>query len=751
MKGTSGSLPERGSRQWVLDRHALPVGLWWLSVCLPLLRLLRKNPDFFKAQGLAGWNALAMLGLLLGGLALLLHLPFWAAARSRWQRTVWLAELAIAVWLYQAAMLTTLAPLPGLLLVTLATWPCLAALLRWRGLRSAVTAVLALAWLVCSAAFALAPEVAGKLDLGLYTPPRHELQLAHKSTPVIFWLFDEFPVFTLMNPGGEIDPGQFPNFARLAAASTWYRVARAEAGETLLAVPPLLSGRRSTARGGESLLTLFEHSHRCVILDRPVALAPPARALDRSRLAGALQDLGVVYLHLVAPRVWADRFGAIDQSWVGFGTGEKRYEQARLSIADLHARPAPLFFFMHNLLPHGPWRYREHGRVALPTALSPESESYTVSPSYAQHYLQAQAVDDLLGKMLDRLVEEGLWDDCLFVLVADHGRSFVDGEKPRSTSGRSRPQTLYVPLFVKAPGQTRGRKVDQEVSLLDVVPLMLSLLGAQPPWTFDGQVPSQVGPPSPVLAQLTSLAAAKYRRYAMGKESSVYCSPQAAELWGKPLSGPPAAAADGLSYELVNAPALAAVDLGAPSLPLDLEIRLSAGRAWPPARLLWTLNGKVASVTPWAGVSKPGLHQISCPVPAGMLRDGANDVALYLLEGEEGQFRWRPVPRQAAPSYRLDPDDGELWQGKEQRLAVLPGEGGSVRLLLSADGNWKLQLETGETSWSKLLIFWASSGELLSALPAGPGLTLRLPEQHGPRELKAFLLTPAGARPLKIR
>ena len=43
------------------------------------------------------------------------------------------------------------------------------------------------------------------------------------STPVVFLMWDEFPIISLMNAKEQIDDRRFPNFARLARSSNWYR------------------------------------------------------------------------------------------------------------------------------------------------------------------------------------------------------------------------------------------------------------------------------------------------------------------------------------------------------------------------------------------------------------------------------------------------------------------------------------------------------------------------------------------------
>ena len=73
---------------------------------------------------------------------------------------------------------------------------------------------------------------------------RAELQ---NPIPVVLIVFDEFSGITLMNERGEIDESRFPQFARLAKNSTWYRNATTVSPRTDIAVPAILSGQYPVA------------------------------------------------------------------------------------------------------------------------------------------------------------------------------------------------------------------------------------------------------------------------------------------------------------------------------------------------------------------------------------------------------------------------------------------------------------------------------------------------------------------------
>jgi len=116
--------------------------------------------------------------------------------------------------------------------------------------------------------------------------------------------------------------------------------------------------------------------------------------------------------------------------------------------------------------------------------------------------------DELLGTLLAGL--DSVAPNTLVVLVADHGDQF--GEHGLYRHGNSLyDDLLHVPIVMRAPGLVpTGRRIDEDVGLVDVVPTVLALLGLPPPrWTHGRSlVPLLMGqtiPPSPLYALLPLL------------------------------------------------------------------------------------------------------------------------------------------------------------------------------------------------------------------------------------------------------
>ena len=112
---------------------------------------------------------------------------------------------------------------------------------------------------------------------------------------------------------------------------------------------------------------------------------------------------------------------------------------------------------------------------------------YDPPPSFPSTYAGEIAyVDACIGKVMDKLRALGLYDNTLVVVVGDHGEGLGDhGETEHGFFIYQ--NTLHVPLIVRLPnGGLRGGRIDENVSLIDVMPTVLGLLGRPIPEQVEG-------------------------------------------------------------------------------------------------------------------------------------------------------------------------------------------------------------------------------------------------------------------------
>ncbi|MBV9493537.1 MAG: sulfatase-like hydrolase/transferase [Acidobacteria bacterium] len=111
----------------------------------------------------------------------------------------------------------------------------------------------------------------------------------------------------------------------------------------------------------------------------------------------------------------------------------------------------PFFYFFHIYEPHAPY-----------------------SPSYDGEIAKA---DDIVGRLLARLKELGVYDKALIVFLSDHGEGLWQHGEDQHGILLYR-ESLQVPLFVKLPKSVRGNtSVARPVPLADVAPTILDALG----------------------------------------------------------------------------------------------------------------------------------------------------------------------------------------------------------------------------------------------------------------------------------
>ena len=133
--------------------------------------------------------------------------------------------------------------------------------------------------------------------------------------PVVFIVFDEFPVVSLLDRAGQIDVDRYPNFAALAEMSTWYKHTATAHDNTLWAVPALLTGDvpypsrlPTTADYPGNLFTLLAGSHEMHVVEPYTHLCPADLCEGRNtsttfeeRFGSLIRDSARLYVKMVAP------------------------------------------------------------------------------------------------------------------------------------------------------------------------------------------------------------------------------------------------------------------------------------------------------------------------------------------------------------------------------------------------------------------------------------------------------------------
>ena len=174
--------------------------------------------------------------------------------------------------------------------------------------------------------------------------------------------------------------------------------------------------------------------------------------------------------------------------------------RAAVRFVDAHA-DEPFFLFLNYFDPHTPWRPRQPFRKHFWPGAQPEPPT----PEFhrAMYDAEIQYMDHHLGRFLDHLKREGLYENAWIIVTADHGE--LMGEDGHWGHGGSLSQAeILTPLIIKEPGAERPRGLDETpIQQVDLMPTLLARLGLPHPPRMQGSVfPEQT---HPIIAEVYPL------------------------------------------------------------------------------------------------------------------------------------------------------------------------------------------------------------------------------------------------------
>ena len=688
--------------------------LWSIAVVQPIFDILGENPEFFVAHDARPRDLVVFVFLVCGLAPLAGFLALWTASRfgprvracATWSViATLLAVIALPIvartWTWDVRVIFSVAAATGGLLAF--------AYLRLSPIRL-FTTFLAPAIIVVPGLFLFQPGVAGLLRAADVPP----LDVEFSTTPpVVMVVFDQLPLPSLLGADGLIDATIYPHFASLSRDASWFPNASAVAGLTQLAVPALLTGVRPVLDllpvvddHPANLFTLLGSTYRLVATE-PITKLCPDSLCERDRRSvlhwfwSVLPDVSVVYLHIVLPDDLSARLPPVTQNWKNFvsndnwqgrwadrrdGDRQQTVDEFVDSMTPASDTDPPTLYFLHVLFPHEPWvhlptgqRYTTGGQIP---GLSRDGrwadDEMAVVRSYQRHLLQVRFADTLLGQILDRLRQVGLYDEALVVVTADHGASFQPELLFRRPRRSSFAEIASVPLFIKEPGQRTGRVVRTNVETIDVVPTVAGVLGASRlPWPADGvdvlasggssradktmifaDGRGQATGPANLEPEVAQVVAQKFTRF---DTPNGFDQPKLGlydEMVGRPVS----------EFEVGSSSQVEAV-VDFPSIFEDADpdgtfvpihvtgavLDLDVGTA--PPILAVTFNGVVAGITRPYGFPVAGRRNAwEVIVDPRLVVPGANDVAVYAIrEDDEGVVTLEPAyrPRDVTPNANL--------------------------------------------------------------------------------------------------
>jgi len=194
--------------------------------------------------------------------------------------------------------------------------------------------------------------------------------------------------------------------------------------------------------------------------------------------------------------------------------GEELLESRHLNVLILQAleriRDRRFFYWVHYRDPHTPYvvpaEYRRlftgderasahRGRPAPNQKafgrFREADEFYASSEELdfgiSQYDAEIKFNDDSLAVLFDELARYGLWDDTLVIVTSDHGESLGEQGRYYEHGASVTDDNARVPLIVVHPKLRAGHRAEVPVSLVDVAPTILDLLGIEQPPEIQGK------------------------------------------------------------------------------------------------------------------------------------------------------------------------------------------------------------------------------------------------------------------------
>ena len=246
-----GSIARLWTRHAVtFERGAALLGLAAIAIAQPIFEVVSNSPEFFAARSTTPATAVAAV------LAICFGIPFGLLGIERVIRAVSrrtaatfhgvaLALLSAAIAMHGFRRSEALISPWDMVTSALVGLVVVLAAARTRVFRQFLTA-LAPAALVVPALFLLDPSVR---QIFLPSESPAAVHTIERTPPIVFVVFDEFPLNSLVTADGNIDAERYPNFGAFVRDAYWFREASTVSSSTAQAVPAIISGRYPSGAG----------------------------------------------------------------------------------------------------------------------------------------------------------------------------------------------------------------------------------------------------------------------------------------------------------------------------------------------------------------------------------------------------------------------------------------------------------------------------------------------------------------------
>lgn len=173
----------------------------------------------------------------------------------------------------------------------------------------------------------------------------------------------------------------------------------------------------------------------------------------------------------------------------------------KTAVTLLKNNPAPFLIWIHIYPPHDPYlpsymfrgcflrnnTFHDYARQRpYIRSFYKKNEQPAIDRMRYCYNEQILEVDEKLGMFLAFMEQEGYFKNSILIITSDHGESFERGYAGHCGPYLYNP-LIRIPLMIRLPGQSDGKRVDAEAGQVDLAPTILDLLGQPVPEWMDGE------------------------------------------------------------------------------------------------------------------------------------------------------------------------------------------------------------------------------------------------------------------------
>lgn len=165
---------------------------------------------------------------------------------------------------------------------------------------------------------------------------------------------------------------------------------------------------------------------------------------------------------------------------------------------------SPFFLWLHLMDPHGPYFPKSDALELMHDDHISERDAIYLNSYWRREGLsQSRLVrkrkgivslydacirwaDEQIRRLSEILLELNVWDKCVLAVTADHGEEFLDHGGRFHPPVKLADELIRVPLLVRVPGSC-GSRYEGPVSMIDLAPTLLDVLGVPAPADFRGR------------------------------------------------------------------------------------------------------------------------------------------------------------------------------------------------------------------------------------------------------------------------